>query len=71
VDNESNMNGNPNSQERGRWDFVHFGIIFGGFLIGLVGIATLRGGVAIMGAVLIAYGLAYFAFQQWLRNDSD
>jgi hypothetical protein len=65
------MSGNSNSQERGRWDFVHFGVMFGGFLIGLAGIAMLRSGVAILGALLIAYGLAYFAFQQWLRSDSE
>ena len=65
------MNGNSDRHERGKWDFVHFGIMFGGFLAGLAGIATLSPGVAITGGVLIAYGLGYFALQQWLRSDDE
>ena len=65
------MNRNSDSQERSKWDFMHFGIMFGGFLVSIAGISTLSAGIAVTGAVLMAYGLCYFALQRWLRGDAE
>ena len=65
------MNRNSDSQQRSRWDFVHFAVIFCGLWLGLAGIATLSKAVAIFGVVLMVYGLLYFAIQQWIHGEWD
>ena len=54
------MNPLSESSTRTPIDYFHFGITFFGCIIGAAGVVMTSVGVLVLGAVLIAMGLAYF-----------
>lgn len=45
-------------------DFFHFGLVFFGFIIAGGGVVMLSVGVSLLGALLLAAGLAFFLLQK-------
>lgn len=56
------MNEQTDDQPRSQWDFIHFGAIFFGFILGAAGLITgsICGGLT--GVFLMGWGLIYFLF---------
>ena len=62
------MNDSTEQPPRSRWDFIHFGVIFFGFILGAGSVIINSFAGAMLGIILIAIGLAYFAIR---RSDLD
>ena len=52
------------STDRGPIDYAHFALDFAGIIFIAAGVVTLSIGLCLLGAVLLALGLAYF----WMDN---
>ena len=62
------MNEQTDLSHRGPWDFVFFGVMFLGFVLGAAGIVVDSVGGCIAGLVLMGLGVIYFTFR---RADLD
>lgn len=62
------MNGKLEYQERSAWELVLFAITFVGFVLGLAGMLSASGGVAVTGLILMAVGIAGFCLRQWISG---
>jgi hypothetical protein len=58
------MNIQVESTDRGPMDYFHFGVACLGMLIHVAGIVTTTEWAAMIGLVLVAFGLAYFLLHQ-------
>ena len=62
------MNEQTDESQRGRWDFILFGVTFLGFVLGAAGIVTNAICGSLTGVCLMGVGLIYFTLR---RSDLD
>ena len=58
------MNEQTEQPPRNRWDFIHFGVMFFGFILAATGMIVNSIAAALVGLALMGIGLLYFAFRQ-------
>lgn len=57
------MNEQLDQTERSRWDFIHFGVMFLGFVLGAAGIVINSVAWSLVGLFLMLVGVLYFSLK--------